>query len=153
MATKKKAAPSRANGKKPPKIYMALHQGPPPAELRKVIEWFRFKCPPPHFRVIEILTDQITPATWWCHAHRGFLWCPTDRICWVNRDGRDHTIKFVGGRWPFQQAAPAGGIAVPAHGASPWYTLKREPLGASIRYDYYVDTPGPPDGPAIWSED
>jgi len=136
--------------------FRAVSATKPSDLLARGVPWIKVPIFPPDFITIEILNGNPTPLQ--CSASRGLFKFAGDRVCWVNKDTREHIVQFLNGQWPFLAAQNPGGdekITVPALGASSWYSMVRIKgvLGISITYDYYIDTPPTPPGPSVIGDD
>ena len=157
MAMRSKRARPRSTVRNGGFYYRALSIARPVGSLADKIKWVKFPLVPPDFVIIEILNGVPTPYQ--CHASRGTIQMAGDRVCWVNKDNRQHIVQFLSGTWPFAAAQnPAGDekIVVPALGASDWYVMAAipgSPQGVSATFSYYIDVAPPPPGPGVLSDD
>lgn len=133
--------------------YVAVSATKPTGEIAKLVDWIRVYFRPPDFHVIEIQNDTVAPGNWTTRASRGFLRFSPDWVCWANKDSKAHTVRFVGASSPIDGSPMT--ITVPAASPSAWYKIRANSgsFGTSVKYEYFVDVAGPPDGPSIVTED
>jgi len=143
--------------KLPPKFYYrALLHSRPTGVIAQELTWIKIEKKPPEFLKIEILNGDPTPLQ--CHASRGTGKLGSDRVCWVNKDVREHVIQFLNGLWPFLPAQNLNNdekIVVPALAGTQWFVMDKTGAGSGlpVTFDYGIDVPPTPPGPGIIGED